>query len=65
MLMSYLVGEGEPTETVWSTKKKIKVILGEGSYGNSVWFGLNRESLEAWDNLKVIGTVQISYKGLN
>ena len=39
-------------EPVSSREKKIKVILEEGSYGNSMQFGLNRESLEAKGQFK-------------
>ena len=39
-------------EPVSSREKKIKVILEEGSYGNSVQFALKRESLEAKGQFK-------------
>ena len=48
----YLVGKREPMEPVSSREKKIKVILEKGSYGNSMQFGLNKESLEAKGQFK-------------
>ena len=39
-------------EPVSSREKKIKVILEEGSYGNSVQFALKREILEAKGQFK-------------
>ena len=39
-------------EPVSSREKKIKVILEKGSYGNSMQFGLNKESLEAKGQFK-------------
>lgn len=47
MPLSCLVGKGEFIESVWAGNDEIKIFLEEGSYGNSVWFSLKRESLEA------------------